>query len=243
MDPNYPGQQPYSGPPYSGPPYGGPPYGGDPSVGPPTSGQPYPGGWEAPQPGWPAAPPSSGPPDLYPSGAYPPGAYPPADQPYLQPAGQYGDPALLGAPGQYGVLPLPPQRRSNGTMIGLIVAGVVALLLLLGGGVWFAVSQFTESPEAGAKRFLAALQAHDLDKARGELCAEKRGAVGEESLVPTSDYTIASYSVRSTSNQTDTTADVLGSVTLRFQGEQQSADITLHMQKEDGKWRVCTIDG
>jgi ABC-type branched-subunit amino acid transport system substrate-binding protein len=134
--------QPMSGSPMAGHPMSGPPAGGpQPMSGPPAGGpQPMSG-----QPGVTGAQPMSGPPMSGPPMSGPPMSGPPMSGPPMS------GPPMSGAPvsGAHGVpmgsFPPGQPRRSRGPLVGAVAAGVVVLLLVVG-GVVFALTRPEPEP-------------------------------------------------------------------------------------------------
>lgn len=117
-----------------------------------------------PPPGFPAAP--SGNPPVTDGNAATPGVYPAAPGTYPAAPGGYpaapatpaGYPAAPAAPGGYPAAPggpTPPKRKRTGLIIGL--AAGLAVLLAIGGGVWFFLGSKlggSASPEAAATKLI-----------------------------------------------------------------------------------------
>ncbi|MGH3659201.1 MAG: hypothetical protein ACRDUA_21335 [Micromonosporaceae bacterium] len=237
---------------YYGPPGGGygDPYGqpAGPPAGPPGGGygDPYgqpsgpPGGY-----GQPSAPPGGGYGDPYGQPSGPPGGY---GQPgYGQPG--YGQPGQGGPGGGMppaGFPPAAPQKSNTGLIVGLI-AGVLVLLVCVGGG-FYLFSGFGASPTATVESFMdAAFNDKDLAAAEAYVCEKEVSSMTkdyDETFGADGASVTASWSnpqVKSEdSSSAEVTLDVKMSVSYKGQNSDISGTWTFDLVDESG-WKVCEI--
>lgn len=231
---------------------------GDPSAASPTP----------PQPGAPSQP-------LYPPGydpqAYPtyPGAYPTVpgypgapSQPLYGPPGQSGPysqplPGYPGYPGYPGVpsaavatmAPPAAKRRGPPKWLWFVIAGVVAALVLVGGGGAFALSLYGQ-PAAAAVQLCGDLKAQNYDSAYALLSSRLQGQYSSTDFhqaatqLDTAEGKVTSCAQAQGANSYSfsfgsSTATVVAVLTRATQGSLQGS---IHMLNQNGKWTVDALD-
>ena len=195
------------------------------------------------QPGY--GQPGTPPPGQGPYGAAP-GPYAPQGQP--GPYGQPGQPGPYGQPGQapYGAYPNTPygqppkqSKRPLFLVIGGLVAAAIAGLLVLG-----ALGFGAGDPRETANKFMAALQAKDVDKAHGLLCKDGKKKEPKDAL--RRDFNLDSRTITGYTLGTERTRkregndETLIPVTITYdQGQQVQLDLGLW---NEGGQKVCSLN-
>ncbi|HEX7521640.1 MAG TPA: hypothetical protein VF441_06215 [Acidimicrobiia bacterium] len=184
------------------------------------------------QPGWAAPPPNPG------WGAPPPETPPPAasgwgSAPPTSPIGVGSEPPSM-TPGQ-------PVTRARRRWIWVLIASVVGVIGLYAvDAVLF--TQKIKPPIDATNAFVHDIRYHDYASAQRRLCASDRGNVSVETLARAlgSDPILGTF--------TGYSVNPLG---VRFHGNgvnvdftlnyplNRTSDRTLHLVKENGKWRPC----
>jgi hypothetical protein len=196
-----------------------------------------------------------------PPGGYPPpgqpGGYPEQPQPGFgqQPPGYGQQPPApgFGAPqpgaGYPGQQPqyYPPKKKRTGLYIGIGVGALVAVLLLVGGIIWWNMPKKADSPKEAAELYLEAMYDGDTDQMKEVLCEDLRDQFDDDAIKDfknernDADVSDVNIDVTDEEKVSETEYRVSYKVSAKIDGEKQDFDSELTVVKEDGDWFVCSI--